>query len=290
LGSEGEVTARLCFGHLAGPACAQDPRMSVSEWPIVVGGCHRSGTSVVRRMLDAHPAIHCGPEVTFFRDFYAAYADDPLGHLRFTQTARSLLPEEELLEVLGPAFVTLHERAAERAGKRRWADKSPDNVLYTDAWDSLLGDRWLLLHVVRHPLDTLASMSEIGFPLTIPGDLEGRIAFYRRYTEAGLAFEERNPSRYRRVAYERLVSSPSSELPALMSWLGEALDPRQLDFNDLPHERGLEDPKIDQTAGTHAESVGRWRTDLAPEEAEAAWEATRDLWERIDPANGSAPG
>jgi hypothetical protein len=232
-------------------------------------------------MLDAHPAIHCGPEVTFFRDFYAAYADDPLAHLRFTQTARSLLPEADALEVLGRSFVALHERAAERAGKRRWADKSPDNVLYADAWDSLLGDRWLLVHVVRHPLDTLASMAEIGFPLTIPGDLAGRIAFYRRYTEAGLAYGERNPGRYRRVVYERLVSSARPELSALMGWLGETLDPKQLEFNAVPHERGLEDPKIEQTSGPHADSVGRWRAELPPEDAEAAWAATRDLWERI---------
>jgi hypothetical protein len=255
--------------------------MSVSEWPIVVGGCHRSGTSVVRRMLDAHPDIHCGPEVTFFRDFYAAYRDDPLGHLRFTQTARSLLPEEELLDVLGRAFVTMHEQAAERAGKRRWADKSPDNVLYTDGWNRLLGDRWLFVHVVRHPLDTLASMSEIGFPLTIPADLEGRIDFYRRYTEAGLAFQERSPDRYRRVVYERLVASPSEELSGLMGWLGETLDPKQLEFNTVPHERGLEDPKIDQTTGVHVDSVDRWQTELTPDQADAAWEATRDLWGRI---------
>jgi hypothetical protein len=241
-------------------------------------------------MLDAHPDIHCGPEVTFFRDFYDAYAGDPLRHLRFTQTARSLLPEEAAFDVLGQAFVALHERAAERAGKRRWADKSPDNVLYTEAWDQLLGDRWLLVHVVRHPLDTFASMAEIGFPLTIPADLPGRIAFYRRYTEAGLAFEERQPSRYRRVVYDRLVSSPEPELAALMEWLGETLDRNQLAFNAMPHALGLEDPKIAQTAGLHENSIGRWQNDLPPEDAAAVWEATRDLWERIEPDGDSDLG
>ena len=173
--------------------------------------------------------------------------------------------------------------AARRAGKRRWADKSPDNVLYADAWNHLLGDRWLLVHVVRHPLDTLASMEEIGFPLTIPADLEARIALYQRYTEAGLAFGERHPDRYHLVLYERLASDPRSELSGLMEWLGESLDPRQLDFNAGPHELGLEDPKVEYTTAVHAGSVGRWRAELRPEDAEAAWEATRDLWQRIDP-------
>lgn len=49
-----------------------------SESPVVGGGCHRSGTSLVRRLLDAHPPIHCRPAVPFFRDFYGNYLGDAL--------------------------------------------------------------------------------------------------------------------------------------------------------------------------------------------------------------------
>jgi Sulfotransferase family len=257
--------------------------VSRSDWPIVVGGCHRSGTSVVRRMLDSHPDIHCGPEVTFFRDFYDAYQDDPLRHLRFSQTARTLLPEPELLDVLGRSFVDLHLQAARRAGKRRWADKAPDNVLYLEEWGRLLGREWLFVHVVRNPLDTVASMAEIGFPLTLPADLEGRIAFYRRYAQAGFVFGHRHRDRCRLVVYERLVAEPEPEVSRLMDWLGETFDPLQLAFNDVPHTPGLEDPKIATTTAIHAESVGRWRALLSPQDAATVWEATADLWERIDP-------
>jgi hypothetical protein len=240
-------------------------------------------------MLDAHSEIHCGPEVTFFRDFYGAYREDPLAHLRFAHTARSLLPEDELLRVLGRAFIVVHEEAARRAGKRRWADKAPDNVLYVDGWGALLGEQWLLVHVVRNPLDTIASMAEIGFPLTLPSDLDGRIAFYRRYTERGLEFGERYPDRYRRVLYERLVSAPEAELGGLMDWLGTTLEPAQLDFNASSHQRGLEDPKVEETAAAHTNSLGRWRAVLSDDEANAVWVGTRDLWERIDPSLDAAP-
>ena len=83
-----------------------------SEWSVVVGGCHRSGTSLVRRMPDAHPRIHGRPEVAFFRDFYGNYLGDALHHLRFTQAARSLRFEDELLEILRRGFVAVHEHAA----------------------------------------------------------------------------------------------------------------------------------------------------------------------------------
>lgn len=260
-----------------------------SAWPLIVGGCHRSGTSLTRRLLNAHSRIYCGPEVKFFRDFYGDYFEDPLKHLRFLGSARAIAPEDELLAVAGRAFVELHERAAARADKRRWADKNPENVLYLEAWQHLLGDRWLMIHLVRNPLDTLASMQEAGFPLTIPAGLDERIAFYRRYTAAGLEFGRRHPDRYCRVLYEDLVASPEAVLGDVMRWAGEALEPAQLAFNAAAHESGLEDPKVAKTSGVHADSLDRWPTMLSADEARHIWEQTRDLWAVIDPDGRHAP-
>jgi len=257
--------------------------MSRTSWPIVVGGCLRSGTSLIRRILNAHSRIHCGPEVKFFRDFYGDYLDDPLSHLRFTSTARAILAETELLEVLGGAFVSMHERAMNAAGKARWADKTPENVLYLSEWEKLLGDRWLFVHVVRNPLDTLASIKEARFPLTLPVDLEGRIALYREYTEAGLRFAASHPERAQILVYERLADAPESGVRGLMSWLGERFEPSQLAFNEVDHGAGLEDPKVATTSRVHTSSVHRWPTILSDDEALAVWSATADLWTQIDP-------
>jgi Sulfotransferase family len=256
---------------------------SRAEWPIVVGGCHRSGTSLLRRVLDSHSRIHCGPEIKFFRDFYGDYPGDPLAPYRFVHTARAVLPEDELIELLGRAFISVHERAARRAGKPRWADKAPENVLYAEQWQRLLGDEWLLVHVVRNPLDTLASMEGVDMPLTFPPDLEARIEFYRRYTQAGLDFGAWNADRYTCVVYEDLAADPAAALGRMMTSLGETLEPNQLAFNSVSHQPGLEDPAVSETTRVHAESVDRWRRDLPREAASAAWAATSEVWERIDP-------
>jgi hypothetical protein len=257
--------------------------VSRDAWPIIVGGCPRSGTSLLRRVLDSHSRIHCGPEVKFFRDFYGHYFDDPLRHLRFANSARSLLPEPELLDVLGPAFVAVHERAARGAGKPRWADKNPENVLYLAEWSRLLNEQWVFVHVVRNPLDTLASMKERSFPLSVPGSLQERISFYRRHLQAGLAFAEANPSSYFCLQYERLVEAPEAELCRLMQWLNESFEPVQLDFNSKPHASGLEDPKVASTSTIHSRSSGRWRRDLTLDEAQTIWRQTKDLWKIVNP-------
>lgn len=252
--------------------------------PIIVGGCARSGTSLVRRILDSHRNIHCGPEVKFFRDFYCDYFDDPLRHLRFSTTARSILAEQELFDILGRAFVEIHERAALRAGKSRWADKAPENVLYLNDWGRLLGDDWRFVHVVRNPLDTLAAIRERSFPLSIPESLADRIVYYRDHLAAGLEFGDKHPDRYHRIVYEKLVKSPERAVTELMSWLGERFECQQLSFNLVPHQSGLEDPKIDATDQIHASSVGRWRAAFGNKEVREILVATEDLWRRVDSA------
>ena len=263
--------------------------MRRDTWPIIVGGCFRSGTSLVRRILNAHSRIHCGPEVVFFRDFYNRYADDRYRHLRFSTTARTLLPEDEVFEVLGQAFVTLHERAAARAGKVRWADKAPENVTYLREWERLLGGNWVFLHVVRNPLDTLASIAEAGFPLTIPPSVDARVALYRRYAECGLRFRDEHPDRYRAVVYEALALSPRETLVTVMRWLDEELEADQLAFGRVRHEPGLEDPKVGATAAVHSRSVGRWPAVLSSSQARTIWRETKDVWTRFDPDGAYAP-
>jgi hypothetical protein len=253
--------------------------------PIVVGGCYRSGTSLVRRLLDSHPRIHCGPEIKFFRDFYGDYleAEDPIEHLRFMATARSLLPEDEIFAILGRAFVEIHRRAAAEAGKPRWADKAPENVVFIEQWERLLGCEWVLVHVVRNPLDTLASIEEVGFPKSIPPGLEERIDLYVEYVQAGLAFGDSHPERYVRVLYEDLVEEPAASVRQLMTGLGESFHVEQLKINASPHQTGLEDPKAARASEIHGHSVGRWRHLFSIEEAEHIIDRTAALWSRLDP-------
>lgn len=246
--------------------------------PVIVGGCHRSGTSLLRRILNAHSRIYCGPEVKFFRDFFGDYPSDPLKHARFSTSARTMLPEPEVFRIMGRAFVEMHVRACELYGKTRWADKCPENALYLDEWQVLLGDDWLFVHVIRNPHDTLSSMAEAGFPVALPATLPERIGFWKRYTLAGIEFAKRHPHRYIQVEYDELVSQPEATLTRLMSCLGETFERTQMNFNEFEHQTGLEDPKVRKTVGIHTQSVGRGAAQFAADELEQITEGTAEVW------------
>lgn len=232
--------------------------------PLIIGGFYRSGTSLVRRLIDSHSQFHCGPEVKFFKDFFGDYINDPLAHVRFFSSTKSYkLPDEDLLHIFGSAFVRFHETAAERAGKRRWADKAPENVLYLPAWQTLLGDKFLFVHVVRDPFDTLTSLKEIGFHLTVPYTLEERTSLYRYFLQCAESFCEQHPHRSFTLSYERLVTEPKLALQELFSFAGEHFEAGVLtDFNATERLLGLEDPKVSRTTEVHYRSVGRGSQEL----------------------------
>jgi hypothetical protein len=251
--------------------------------PIIIGGCFRSGTSLLRRILDAHGAIHCGPEAKFFRDFLGDYLGDDLAHARFFSTVRSLgLEDGELLEIFGRAFIECHELAARKRGKRRWADKAPENVLYLDLWHSLLGGKFRFVHVMRHPLDTLASLVEARFDRAVPTDFAGKVEVCRRFVEHGLEFAERHPELSSTVRYEDLVRRPEETLRRLFAELGEEYEPQVLSlFHSPERQDGLEDPKVKTSPHIRTDGVGRWRRDLDPEQVRLAEERLGPLVRRM---------
>lgn len=232
--------------------------------PIIIGGFYRSGTSLLRRLLDSHHNIYCGPEVKFFRDFYGNYLEDDLAHLRLFSSIRTMgLDDRTLLEVFGKAFIECHEIAAKRSGKSRWADKNPENVLYLDQWYTLLDGDFIFINVIRNPLDALASLNEAGFKKTIPEAFAQKAALYNAYLDKAFSFIDKHPDISFTLRYEDLVTNPRETLSALLSYLGESFNEAMLrEFFSHHRKAGIEDPKVAKTRSIHPYSIDRWKRDL----------------------------
>jgi len=257
--------------------------MTLENAPIILGGFYRSGTTLLRRLLDAHPAVHCPSELKFFRDVLGEYADDPYGHLRFFNACRVLpLTETERIALLGRAYVSLREASMRRLGKRRWADKEPENARYLPQWEQVLGEGFVYVHVLREPLDIFASLREMRFDKSLSPKLSAQIEQYTRNGEAALHFAAKAPKRFFCLHYETLVEQPNAVIPRLLAWLGLEPNDSLLDaFNAPERGRGLEDPKIDRTQGIHAGSIGRGASELNAETQESIGRETGTLYKTL---------
>jgi hypothetical protein len=176
--------------------------------------------------------------------------------------------------------VKSNELAAKNQGKARWADKNPENVLYLEKWERVLAGRFQFIHVVRHPLDTVAAMMEIGFERTLPTDFKGIVNVYREYVSAGEAFSRENPLKSFTVRYEDIVAQPAAEMARVVGILGEEYEATMIEsFNAPERQKGLEDPKISATTSIHDKSIGRWKKDLKPRQVKFVSKHCRSLFD-----------
>lgn len=221
--------------------------------PIFLVGCDRSGTTLLRLLLDRSPSLHIPPESGFLTELAERsedYADFTSSRARWffirdlqasnaTSRTRAFdifdLTVEEAERVLAEAAPTdyagaaaaLFTAAAANRGKPRWGDKTPRYVLYVDQLASLFADS-LFVHIIRDPRAVAASIRAAGWG----GSFAGAAAFWMERVGAGRRAGARlGPERYREVRYENLVRDPERELRSLCEWLGVDYAPEMLDFH-----------------------------------------------------------
>lgn len=204
--------------------------MSPPVFPFIVG-CPRSGTTLVRHMLDAHPEVAVPPESHFVPRLAARFTTEPFtvgaylselvtcGWIELSgldlRELRDRLEAAAARNLAGAVRAT-YELYAGRFGKRLYADKTPKYVLNLDLVTGLFPEA-RFLHVVRDGRAVALSLLEQGWG---PSDLLTAAYYWRRHVAAGLAFERAHPSRCLRVSYEELISDPRCVLKELCGFLG----------------------------------------------------------------------
>jgi protein-tyrosine sulfotransferase len=249
---------------------------------IVLGGAPRSGTTLLRRLLDRHPEICSGAETKLFV---------PAGfNLAWLAQAYSIpLAELEAMRrdsTSQAAFIDVFaSRVVAAADKHRWAEKTPQNIRHL-RWISEHFPGASLVHIIRDGRDVICSMRqhpdwrwvEGGWQkVLVPRPLTWYAQRWLDDTAAGTAW--RGDARYVEVRYEDLAIEPVATLRGLCEAIGVATDESWLSLatgrpgaaaGDHPgHEvahPGREVAHPDYEGAVSDASVGRWRAELDPGE------------------------
>jgi hypothetical protein len=244
--------------------------------PVFVLCAGRSGSTLLRFLLDAHPDLACPPETRLpwlARQLATAWAviEDagPSGQSANGSSADAAISApvaEGLRRSLDP-MMTSYLR---RRGKRRYCDKSLGAAqhagLLLRIWP---GARFICLY--RHPMDVIASgieaspwgLTSYGFEPYIGSPPDNNVAALARYwldyTTSIVAAEEHFTDRCLPVRYEELVTDPDGEIARILEFIGATPAPEIVARCFGPgHQRfGPGDYKIWNTSGVSADSVGR---------------------------------
>lgn len=221
--------------------------------PIVIFAAPRSGSTLLRTLLDAHPAIAAGPEAPWLAEHQPRSL---LGLVRYLTeeptgwTANFSGPREEVIGAARRMLDELMGGYTERKGKRRWAHKTPNDILHAEALLELLPDA-RVIWLVRDGLDV--AMSTV-----ITAEHRRGIAplYEKKLRLAGNVMAPSTPltalvrwglwnHRMRRalagrvrlvVRYEDLVRAPEQSLRSLCAFIDEPFDPMMLDYDAGRHD------------------------------------------------------
>ncbi len=237
--------------------------------PIIIGGCPRSGTTLLRRILDTHPDIACGPESTFFLPGRPLPARLARGYGVPEDEVKRLLRESDSQGAFIDAFMKGY---TERVGVRRWAEKTPLNIRFVPwIWAHFPEARFV--HIIRDGRDTVCSMRVHADRKLVSGEWVRRERvqplepLVRRWVhDVRLGKSYRGDPRYVDVRYEDLVQEPRPALERLFRAVGEPFDERVMEYRTRT-ERVKADANAEEKRETiHGRSIERWRTDLSEDE------------------------
>jgi hypothetical protein len=204
--------------------------------PVIVGVA-RSGTTLLRLMLDARRDLSIPPETGFIPALAQLHSQGEELRREVFRTITSAPTWEDCnlsadtfwgaLQELAPfttadAVRTFYRLYAERHGKRRWGDKTPLYCLHLDTIQSVLPEA-RFLHIIRDGRDVALSVKGLWFApgnhvATIARDWCSRVETARRLGQ--------RCRHYLEIRYENLVTQPVIELRRACAFLELAYDPR----------------------------------------------------------------
>lgn len=214
--------------------------------PFVVG-VSRSGTTLLRLMLDAHPEMGIPHETHFLPAMIAASPATPaefIASLMAAQTwpdfhldAPALLQRVSEIQPfsLGAAVELFYASYAEARGKPRWGDKTPPYILHIETISRLL-PRARFIHIIRDVRDVALSLSDKWFG---PGpDVALAAAFWRDRIVSAREQASRIPKDcYLELRYEDLITAPEKELRRIAGFIDLPFHSAMLNYHQQAEER-----------------------------------------------------
>jgi len=238
-------------------------------------GCQRTGTTLIRLILDAHPEVFCYDELK--------------GYAALQKCVQENLPHVRLIGFKIP----------------RWTEQLTHRVLFDEGLEGpchnfYRGERILFLQ--RDVRDTIASMLKLK-----AGESNWCDIWVPRIIEAKFAHDETFRLRYSAeldlievyrhqgfpvlaVSYERLVADPRRTLEVVCAHLRIPFHENLLRHDLLRHselfENGLTLGNTDPTKPINSDSVGQWERFLTAKDLEIITSVSGDLPARIAALEG----
>ncbi len=235
--------------------------------PIFILCCDRSGSSLLRYIIDTHPAI-AGPAELNLGQVCRSLYYLVTGTLGETIYAESSEKDKQVIARVRQLVLELMEEYVAAKGKRFWCEKSPQNLQFLTILKAVFPEaKYICLY--RHGMDVVHSCLESSRLSLMPEQLSyvcqnsgsivgGMVQNWVEKTQQILTFEQTYPEQCFPIKYESYVVNPAATLQPMFEFLGVDWDETLLDsVFSTQHDLGPEDPKVAYSNRIHQGSIGK---------------------------------
>jgi hypothetical protein len=271
--------------------------------PVLILGVRRSGTTLLRVMLDRHSQLAVPDESYFVPQLADRHLRrvDPDGFLDDLRRLNTLAEWEVPLDKVrarlrdgipvGEAIGTVYAVYAGEHGKPRWGDKTPMYMQNLRLLERLFPDA-LFVHLIRDGRDAATSflamprgiVTETWMRPRTPADFACQ---WRTEVSAARRLGGRVGARYLEVRYEELVADVESTLRRICGFVALEYEPTMIDYagnvdvSAKPHQQRLKQPP---TRG-----LRDWRTEMSAADVAAFEHVAGDLLRKLGYETSHAP-
>lgn len=284
---------------------------TLSPAPFIVGA-PRSGTTLLRMMVDSHPEIAIPPETGFIPEVLQRMTGNPVPSRTLFEIITGFetwvdfhLPEESLACRLqrikrfnvADGLRCFYQLYAERFGKRRWGDKTPNYGLHLQEIAECLPEA-RFLHLIRDGRDVAVSIRGLWFA---PSRDWGELGADWSWRVGAFRSQGQHCPFYMEIRYEELVKDTEAVLRKICSFLDISFDSRMTEYYRFAPARLREHESRVRQDGTLVISkesrqamqyrtttppdpsrCGAWKKALAPEELESLMQAAGPLLRELN--------
>jgi Sulfotransferase family len=234
----------------------------MDQGPVFVVGSMRSGSTMLRLILDSHPRIAIGAETGFMGALLAnrripgwKHGAEWFGRIGWSQ--------QEMDVRLREFYAGMFERHARSQGKARWGDKTPFHTSHMQEMGEIFPDA-VFVGIVRHAGAVAASLHR-GFHYAF----DEAVAYWCDVNRQMLSSAGKLGDRFILCRYEDLLSDTESVLREVLPSIGEEFDLAVLRHHEVQRAQGapkLTDGSTSSRDPIDARRAERWTDEVTEAE------------------------
>jgi hypothetical protein len=213
------------------------PRIKILDQdPILIGGCGRTGTSLMSAILDAHPDIFSFPAETNIFESDRKFGSPRLNFLRNKVRFYRFLIRQDI-----------------QKGTRRWCEKTPNNVYALDHIFKEFRNKVKIVLMIRDGRDVITSLHPLrkGYYISLK----------RWMIDTSLTMGYAKHENVLIVPYESLTVHFEATMKKILDFLGNSFDDKVMEYTKFSGVQSHDAFHGNKLTGISSGSVERWRKD-----------------------------